>query len=530
MGGTDEATATEVKQGQVITYTMQFNAGEAVKGVSVRDTVPQGLTVVPGSIEIIAPSGKVTQLADSAYDSAWRIITWNAGNVEAGGTGFRFKAGVDKRADGETAKLFVNNASITYDPGDGTPVTEESNTVTHKTQAGTSAISKAAALVENDTAQSEANGTKSAPVKAERGQTVEYRLRVTRTGAPSGDLVVTDAIPDGTTFVEGSAAGSIQNAVSGSKAKITSIGLKQVATPGGSVKNGVEWVVTGLSQGETAYLTFRVTAPRTTDNPDTPEHELTKVFENTGLMQDSENAGLFYEENTGTHKKGDPVYANADTAKTTETTYHVVAEPMLEAVKTSNPGDGAEVKTGDTVTYTINVTNKGEGAANNVIIRDPIPQGTTLVNGSAQCSIAGVSASNVQINGRDGLAWIIPQLKPGETATVSFAVTVNELKQAGTNVIENVAQVKEPAPGEDPKNPDNGGFTDTNKVTVTQSQTYAGAFPKTGDEGGLSTGMMILFVLAGAILTGLLILLIIRKRKQAADRAYESYLAARGRK
>ena len=530
MGGTDEATATEVKQGQAITYTMQFNAGETVNDVTVRDTVPQGLTVVPGSIEIIAPDGTVTRLADSAYDSAWRIITWNAGNVQQGVTGFRFKAVVEKLADGETAKLFVNSASITYDPGTGTPVTEESNVVTHQTKAGTSDIHKAAALVAGDTAASEANGTKDSPVRADRGQTVEYRLRVTRTGAASGDLVISDAIPEGTTLVEGSIGGSIQNAVPGSTAKVTSMGTKQVQTPDGYAKNGVEWTVNGLAEGETAYLTFRVYAPRTTDNPDTPEYEYSKVFENTGKLEDKGNADLVYEEDTGSHKKGDKVFADEDTTKVTETTYHVVKEPALDIMKTSNPGDGAQVNAGDTITYTISAANKGEGAAKNVIIRDAIPEGTTLVAGSEKCSVAGVAADKVQVGGKDGLAWIIPQLNPGETVTVSFAVTVNEMQQAGTRNIENVAQVKEPAPGEDPKNPPDDGFKNTNKVTQTQTQTYAGAFPKTGDEGGIPMGMVMLFILAGAVLAGFIILLVIRKRRRDSQAAYEAYSNLRSKR
>ena len=71
-----------------------------------------------------------------------------------------------------------------------------------------------------------------------------------------------------------------------------------------------------------------------------------------------------------------------------------------------------------------------------------------------------------------------PEIGPGQTVTVSFGVTVNELKQAGTVSIDNVAQVKEPTPGEDPNSPTDDGFKDTNKVTHSQSQTYAGAFRK----------------------------------------------------
>ena len=527
MGGTDEASAREVRQGQAITYTMQLHAADQVNNVTVKDTVPQGLALVPGSIEIVSPNGTVTAVPDSAYNAATREITWTAGSASKGVTGFRFKAVVEKLAAGETAKLFKNQATITYDPGTGTPVTEDSNVVTHKTGTGTSAITKTAALIESDTAKDENRGTQSAPVQTQRGQVVEYRLRVTHTGSPSGNLAITDAIPDGTTLVEGSPSGSIQNAVPGSKAKVASVAVKQVAAPDGQMKNGVEWIVNGLSEGETAYLTFRVTAPLYTDDPSTPVHELSKVFENTGKLEDKGKTDLVYEEDTDGHKKGDPVYADDEATQVTETTYHEVKESALEVVKSSSPGSGTEVKAGDTITYQIGVSNKGQDAAKNVIIRDTVPEGTTLVPGSEKCSVSGVTAAKAQIGGKDGLAWVIPQVGPGETVTVSFAVTVNELKQAGTVSIENVAQVKEPAAGEDPGNPKDDGFQNTNKVTNSQSQTYAGAFPKTGDEGGLPMGMLMLLIAAGGILTALIVLAVIRKRRQQAVKAYEAYRETR---
>lgn len=527
MGGGDASSAAEVRQGQAITYTMQMNAADKVDNVTVKDTVPQGLALVPGSIEVISPDGTVTAVPDSAYNSATREITWTAASVPQGVTGFRFRAVVGKLAEGETAKLFENQAVVTYDPGTGTLVTEESNVVTHKTGTGASAITKTAAVVESGTAQDEDRGTQSAPVETERGQTVEYRLRVTRTGVASGDLIITDAIPEGTTFVEGSLSGSIQNAATGSKAKVASMAVKQVITPEGQLKNGVEWIVSGLFEGETADLTFRVTAPKTTDDPATSAYELSRVFENTGMLEDKNNAGLFYEEDTDGHKKGDQVYANEETTKVTETTYHVVREPMLEAVKSSDPAGGTEVKAGDTITYKVSVSNKGEGAAKNVIIRDAVPDGTTLAEGSAQCSVPGVTAAKTQVGGKDGLLWVIPEIGPGETVTVSFAVTVSELKQAGTVSIENIAQVKEPALGEDPNSPTDDGFKDTNKVTHSQSQTYAGAFPKTGDEGSLPAGMMLLLIVTGAALAALITIVVVRRRRQQARAAYEAYRGMR---
>ena len=187
------------------------------------------------------------------------------------------------------------------------------------------------------------------------------------------------------------------------------------------------------------------------------------------------------------------------------------------------------MKAGDTITYKVSVSNKGEGAAKNVVIRDAVPDGTALAAGSAQCSVSGITAASTQVGGKDGLLWVIPEIGPGQTVTVSFGVTVNELKQAGTVSIDNVAQVKEPTPGEDPNSPTDDGFKDTNKVTHSQSQTYAGAFPKTGDEGGLPVGMMTLFIVAGAVLAALIAIVVIRRRRQQAVRAYEAYREMRRR-
>lgn len=514
MGETDEMNATKVTQGQAITYTMQFNTSEAVKDVLVRDAVPQGLMLVPGSIQIIAPNGIITQLSNSAYDSVSRIITWKADSVQAGVTGFRFKVVVSKLGEPQIEKLFVNNASVTYDPGNGKPVTKESNKVTHKASTGYNEIHKTAALIVGETAENERNGTKNSPVATKRGQVVEYRLRVTRTGGDSGKLVISDAIPEGTTFVEGSISGTIQNEVPRTTQKITSMAAKQVRTPEGQMKYGVEWVVHGLCKGETAYLTFRVYAPRTTGSKDAVEYAYSKVFENTAMLEDVDDMNLLYAEDTENYKKGERVYADKETTMITETTYHIVNEPVLEAVKTSDPSSETQVKAGQIITYTVTVTNKGEGSAENVLIRDMIPEETTLVAGSEKCSMQGISAVKKLIGGKEGLVWMIPELKSGESVTVSFAVTVSEMKQAGTRYIENIAQFKDIPPGEDPNTPKEEGFKNTNKVKHFQSQTYAGAFPKTGDGGGLDMAMVSLFATAGAVLAGIIVLLITGKHRK----------------
>jgi uncharacterized repeat protein (TIGR01451 family) len=101
----------------------------------------------------------------------------------------------------------------------------------------------------------------------------------------------------------------------------------------------------------------------------------------------------------------------------------------IEVVKTNlNPG---VVKAGQTIGYQIVVKNTGTTLAKGVIITDPIPSGTTYVNGSA--------SPTAVFNG-SSLTWNIDELAPGAAVTVTFQVMVNANLSSGT-VITNVAIV-----------------------------------------------------------------------------------------
>src|SRR5262249_22107088 len=56
--------------------------------------------------------------------------------------------------------------------------------------------------------------------------------------------------------------------------------------------------------------------------------------------------------------------------------------PNLVATKTAADLTGGNSLPGDTLEYTVNVTNNGQDAAGNVILTDPIPANTTYVPGS----------------------------------------------------------------------------------------------------------------------------------------------------
>jgi uncharacterized repeat protein (TIGR01451 family) len=83
---------------------------------------------------------------------------------------------------------------------------------------------------------------------------------------------------------------------------------------------------------------------------------------------------------------------------------------------------------GETVTYRIAVTNTGIATSGGVVITDIIPQGMTLVPGSAVTYINGIAAPHIapDIDGQT-LRWFVPFITPGEEVTVSFQVTVDPL-------------------------------------------------------------------------------------------------------
>jgi len=111
----------------------------------------------------------------------------------------------------------------------------------------------------------------------------------------------------------------------------------------------------------------------------------------------------------------------------------LVAQPALTIVKSANANP---VNPGQTVTYTIVVTNTGAGNATSAKVTDPLPQYTTYVPNSTRLNgitVAGDGATLPLIAGilidnnlsRSAGAAATGILPAGTSATVTFQVTVN---------------------------------------------------------------------------------------------------------
>jgi len=297
-----------------------------------------------------------------------------------------------------------------------------------------------------------------------------------------------------------------------SKATVVSMEYTKIADENGVEQLGVVYVINGMSDGEIAELTFRVYAPTELE-----QNESIRVYTNKANLEDESNKNLIFEEDTVDNKQGENVVPEDIYKKESETTYHQVQIPVLEVLKSSNPESGIMVKTGDTIIYHIQVKNIGSEVAENVIIRDAIPQFTSYVRNSAASDKKDTEITLTTLNGKETLIWIVEALEPNETVIVSFEVTVDKMETTGERIIKNTAQVKIPSTGEVPSESakKDDGYLDTNEVEHTQRQeeppvkTPVISPPKTGDR----TNIELLLTLL-AISSIIPICIIKKKRKQ----------------
>lgn len=223
------------------------------------------------------------------------------------------------------------------------------------------------------------------------GSTVTYVITVENTGNANGTTTVRDAVPAGTTLVEGSIVGN-ENYV------VEEINGQKVIT----------WNNVEVAEGETVELKFTVT-----------------INSFAGESLEIRNTATVGDKDTNTE---------------TETAYN----PVLSIVKEV---DKTQVSEGDTITYEITVENTGkvDGVAT---IRDVVPEGTTLVPGS----ITG-NGIPTEENGQTVITWNdVIVAKNNGTLTVSFQVTVNE-NSGLTNPISNVAYLVDENENETPTTP-----------------------------------------------------------------------------
>lgn len=171
----------------------------------------------------------------------------------------------------------------------------------------------------------------------------------------------------------------------------------------------------------------------------------------------------------------DPNPGNNSSSATINVLYADLISPG-NFIKSTNK---AYAEVGDTITYTLNLTNTGNTTANNVVITDSIPNGTSYIAGSLQADVPVTGTPETTINITNGIT-------PNQTVTLRFSVRIDQLPDP--NPIPNKALVSYNYIG-NPNNPPRtvNGASNTVTTDVTQSlvQTNKSASPaavNVGDE------------------------------------------------
>ncbi|WP_180326603.1 DUF11 domain-containing protein [Raoultibacter phocaeensis] len=276
----------------------------------------------------------------------------------------------------------------------------------------------------------------------EPGDEIAYLITVRNTGESVAPFVrVRDYLPEGTTY------------------------LLESASEGGAFVRStdnrnayVEWVVRDLAPEDERTVGFSVRV-----DAEPPDHIV-----NTALYAASDAETI----------AGDPTLSDPD--RFTAKTAHPVegkapVGPIVNVVKSSLPQAGETVQAHDEIAYTLIVSNHGDTTAENVLVRDPVPEGATFVQNSA--SHGGTFHEDTGC-----IQWLIDSIESGAHVELTFTVVVDA--SVSTSLITNQASFAQDAADRigSPDMLENTSNIVEHRLPGTENAPSRSPFPKTGDE------------------------------------------------
>jgi uncharacterized repeat protein (TIGR01451 family) len=418
--------ATGVDTGDTITYTLTVtNTGDTatVGSVLIRDTLGTGLTYVSASGTGVTCDASALPVINCTTDAAMAVgesrtvtvvvtVSAASGNYVYNGAYVDPSAGIAE--DNEDADDPDFDCSATgADVGEGTdtaPATEPDNydCTRHGVDMPDLTITKAAS-------PSEATAVST-------GSTITYTLTVSNSAAAAGTAT---NVPIRDTIGSGLALSSI---TPGSDVTCADTTPPEINCTAGSIAPGVS-----------RTLTIAVTVSATSGAVLNGAY-VDRLNTITEINEDDDDVALGCAgvgEGLGQLPSTEP--DNFDCTSHTAT-----ALSDLTITKTASPSETTVVDTGDTITYTLTVTNSGAATATSVDIQDTIGSGLTLSSVTPGTGVTCADTTAPEIN------CIAASIASGESRTVTIVVTVSATSGTVLNGAEvdpdnDIAEVNEDA-------------------------------------------------------------------------------------
>lgn len=363
-----------VESGDTIIYqiTAENTGTGTAEGVVITDTypVPEGLILIEDSLK--ADGGKLS--ADK------KTITWNAFDLEQGAKKtVSFKVQVPKVT---SYQKWANVASLTYENNPDNPEDPKEPKKEVPSDPVDSETNVPEVIIKKSQDKNHSGKFQETILDVEANDTITYKLTLTNTGkAVAKSVLVKDEIPAGLTYVD------------------------ETLNPAGEIKGNLISVNVGdIEAGQSKEVTFDVRVPAV--------KKLTR-WRNIGTVSYPNNPKNPDDpedpDKPDVEEPSNPVESESD-----------VPNLIIEKLQAKNDEeltkDMLPVIGDDIVTYQINIKNTGKAVAKTPTIKDSIPAGLTLVEGSIS------NGGSVDENGV--ISWTLADLSPEQTGSVTFKVKV----------------------------------------------------------------------------------------------------------
>ena len=393
--------------GETVGYRLRLSVSEGtVRAVTVTDTLPAGLTfldatVGAGNTGITFSGGAPVQTGQTLSFNLGDVLNPANGNAADDFITLDLRARLDNLPEHQDGVVLGNNAQLRFTDGAGAPQTRDFDA--DASAPGVQPLNFT--VVEPNLAL----GKSVAPAEQSLGDAITFTLNVDHTAASTADafdLVVTDVLPEGLSYIVGSAAPAPAS-----------------VSPDGRT---LTWTLASLTRA-TDHLAIsyraRIAAGAVVG----------VGLTNAASLRYASSPGATGATDSGrTGAGGINDYAATGSATVTPTANSVIGASKTAALAPGGDANGnGAADPGDALQYSIVLTNTGASPVNNVTLSDPIPANTEYVAGSS---------SPPGTFGGDTLTVNVGTLNPGAAAVVTFQVRVNAGTAAGT-VIRNQAIV-----------------------------------------------------------------------------------------